>query len=187
MITVPAASLIRSLKTLCSPLARIYYLVLLKANISDVDVSVQCDGRVYISGTANIHLGKRCRLGRDTELKTVEKGQLYLGEDTRVNKGCTIVSYSRVFIDDYVIIGEYVSIRDANHGMDLNNPMRYQNHTTAPIHIGKDVWIGRGSCILPGVTIGEGCVIGANSVVNTDIPAYSIAAGVPAKVIKKRN
>jgi len=64
--------------------------------------------------------------------------------------------------------------------------MRYQPHTCEPILIGRDVWIGRGSCILPGITIGEGAVIGANSVVNKDVPAYAIAAGIPAKVIKMR-
>lgn len=50
--------------------------------------------------------------------------------------------------------------------------------------IGNNVWIGRNVCIMPGVTIGDGAVIGANAVVTHDIPAYSVAAGVPAKVIK---
>jgi len=185
--TVPGSFLIRVIRPLCSLLRRIYYLMLLKADIGNVDVSVQCDGRIHVEGTRNVTIKKRSRLGRNTELRTVEQGSIHLGEDTRINKGCTLVSYSSIFIDDYVIIGEYVSIRDADHGMDPSQPMRYQNHTCAPIHIGRDVWIGRGSCILPGVTIGEGCVIGANSVVNIDIPSYSIAAGVPAKVIKKRS
>ena len=50
--------------------------------------------------------------------------------------------------------------------------------------IGNNVWIGRNVCIMPGVTIGDGAVIGANAVVTHDIPAYSVAVGVPAKVIK---
>ena len=54
------------------------------------------------------------------------------------------------------------------------------------IHIGDDVWIGANAVILDGVTIGNGCVIGANAVVNKDIPEYSVAVGVPAKVIRKR-
>ncbi|UCD33762.1 MAG: acyltransferase, partial [Desulfobacterales bacterium] len=87
---------------------------------------------------------------------------------------------------DWTIVGEFVSIRDANHGMERGEPMRYQPHTSKPIRIGRDVWIARGSCILPGVTIGEGSIIAANSVVTKDIPPYSIAAGVPARVIKNR-
>jgi len=166
---------------------RIYYPALLRADIPGMHVSVQCDGRVYLSGTRKISIGKRSRLGSNIELRTAEKGSIDLGNDIRINRGCTLVSYSRIVVGDYAIIGEYVSIRDANHGMDINEPMRYQQHTCAPVHIGRDVWIGRGSCILPGVSIGDGCVIGANSVVTVDIPAYSIAAGVPAKVIKKRD
>ena len=52
--------------------------------------------------------------------------------------------------------------------------------------IGDDCWIGRRVMIMPGVKIGEGCVIGAGAVVTKDIPPYSVAAGVPAKVVKTR-
>ena len=165
---------------------RIYLTARLAADISDMDYSVQCDGRVHVSGTANIKLAKRCRLGMDVELRTVETGHIQIGEDTRLNRGCTLTSYAQIFIGDFTIIGELVSIRDANHGLKRGEPMRYQPHTCEPIHIGRDVWIGRGSCILPGVTIGEGAVIGANSVVTKDVPDFGIAAGVPARVIRIR-
>ena len=165
---------------------RIYLTARLAADVSDMDFSVQCDGRVHVSGTANIKLGKRCRLGMEVELRTVEAGHIQIGEDTRLNKGCTLTSYAQIRIDDFTIIGEFVSIRDANHGLKRGEPMRYQPHTCKPILVGRDVWIGRGSCILPGVTIGEGAVIGANSVVTRDVPDFAIAAGVPAKVIKMR-
>ena len=165
---------------------RIYFTARLSADISDMDFSVQCDGRVHVSGTANIKLGKRCRLGMDVELRTVEGGRIQIGEDTRLNRGCTLTSYAQISIGDFTIIGEYVSIRDANHGLQRGEPMRYQPHTFEPIHIGRDVWIGRGSCILPGVTIGEGAVIGANGVVTKDVPDFGIAAGAPARVIRMR-
>jgi acetyltransferase-like isoleucine patch superfamily enzyme len=165
---------------------RIYFTARLAAEVSDMDYSVQCDGQVHVSGTSNIKLGKRCRLGMDVELRTVEGGRIQIGADTRLNRGCTLTSYAQISIDDYTIIGEFVSIRDANHGLQRGKPMRYQPHTSGKIQIGRDVWIGRGSCILSGVTIGEGAVIGANSVVTKDVPDFGIAAGVPARVIKKR-
>lgn len=58
-------------------------------------------------------------------------------------------------------------------------------YSKGDVSIGKNVWIGEKATILPGVTIGEGSIIGANSVVTKNIPPYSIACGIPAKVIKK--
>lgn len=52
--------------------------------------------------------------------------------------------------------------------------------------IGNDVWIGRRAIIMPGVSIGDGCIIGAGAVVTKDVPPFSVAGGVPAKVIKSR-
>jgi len=51
--------------------------------------------------------------------------------------------------------------------------------------IGNNVWLGNNVCIMPGVTIGDGAVVGANSVVTKDVPAYSVAAGIPAKIVKQ--
>ena len=186
MIGLPIVLLFKLAGPLRRIWRRIYLTARLAADVSDMDFSVQCDGRVHVSGTANIKLGKRCRLGMEVELRTVEAGHIQIGEDTRLNKGCTLTSYAQIRIDDFTIIGEFVSIRDANHGLKRGEPMRYQPHTCKPILVGRDVWIGRGSCILPGVTIGEGAVIGANSVVTRDVPDFAIAAGVPAKVIKMR-
>jgi len=186
MVGLPIVFLFKLARPLRYIWRRIYFTARLSADVKDMDFSVLCDGRVHISGTENIKLGQRCRLGMDVELRTVDAGRLKIGDDTRLNRGCSLTSYAQISIDDFTIIGEFVSIRDASHGMARGEPMRYQPHTSAPIHIGRDVWIGRGVCILPGVTIGEGAVIGANSVVTKDIPDFGMAAGVPAKVIKIR-
>lgn len=66
------------------------------------------------------------------------------------------------------------------YGMDINQ-IPYDK---APIHIGKGVHLGMGTIVMPGVTIGEGSIIGAGAVVTKDIPAWSLAVGVPAKVVK---
>jgi acetyltransferase-like isoleucine patch superfamily enzyme len=165
---------------------RLYQVALLNAKTTNQEYSIQCDGKVHIVGTGNIKLGKHVRLGKETEFETMEEGIIEIGNDVRINRGCLLASHSNISIGDYSMLGEYVSIRDANHGMKYGQPMRFQEHNSDPIVIGKDVWIGRGACILPGVTIEEGAVIGANSVVNRNVPAYSIAAGVPCKIIMKR-
>ncbi len=54
-----------------------------------------------------------------------------------------------------------------------------------PVRVGRNVWIGFDACVLPGVTVGEGAVIGARSVVADDVPPYSVAAGNPARVIRR--
>jgi len=168
-------------------LKRFYYFLKAARKITNLDPSVQFDGTVYIQGTRNIMLGMTSRIGSFVELETVGKGKINIGSNVRINRGCTICSYSDVNIGDYTLIGEYTSIRDANHGTDSNELIRMQDHVAKEIEIGNDVWIGRGSCILPGVKIGHGSVIGANSVVTKNIPALSIAVGAPARVIKKRN
>ena len=154
------------------------------ANINSVDFSVQADGKVYANG--KIIIGSRSRIGRDVELQSEESGTIKIGNEVRVNTGCTIVSYSKVTIGDHTMIGEYVSIRDANHGTAYGKIIKDQPHSSKPVTIGKDVWIGRGSCILPGVTIGDGAVIGANSVVTKDISSNSVSVGNPASKKRER-
>jgi acetyltransferase-like isoleucine patch superfamily enzyme len=186
ILITPLAFLIRLTYPLSYFWGRVFHTAKLKSKIKNLDISVICDGNIHVTGTSNITIGTSCRIGSDVELRTIEKGYISLGDDIRINRGCTITSYSKISIGNFTIIGEYSSIRDANHGMSKDKPMRYQPHSSSAIIIGSDVWIGRGCCILPGVSIGDGAVVGANSVVTKDIPAYVIAAGVPAAIIKER-
>ncbi len=186
LLGIPITLFFRFGRPLQSAWQRIYYTARLKAHIRAMDFTVQCDGRVHVTGKGNVYLGKRCRLGMDVELQANDSGAIRLGDDVRINRGCTLTAYAQIIVGDLTIIGEFVSIRDANHGMRPDTPMRFQPHTAKTIEIGSDVWIGRGACILPGVTIGQGAVIGANSVVTNNIPPFVIAAGVPAKIIKTR-
>ena len=80
------------------------------------------------------------------------------------------------------MIGHQVVLATLNH--DLNPERRGSMHAV-PIAIGKNVWIGAHATVLAGVTIGDNAVIAAGAVVNRDIPADTVAAGVPAKVIRK--
>lgn len=86
------------------------------------------------------------------------------------------------------MIAGFCYLVDVDHGFgDDSVPIWQQRLLAAPIQVGNDVWIGAQSVILRGVTIGDGAIIGANSVVTKDIPAYSVAVGSPAKVIRLRN
>ncbi len=86
-----------------------------------------------------------------------------------------------------VRIASHVSIVGFNHGFDdLDTPIYRQPLTSKGIEIEDDVWIGANAAILDGVCIGKGSIIAAGAVVTQDIPAYSIAGGVPARVLKSR-
>lgn len=111
---------------------------------------------------------------------------LTIGNRSGVGIDCEI--YGPVTIGNDVMMGPEVVIYTSGHRFDRTDiPMMDQGSTKPePVTIGNDVWIGRRVMIMPGVNIGDGCVIGAGAVVTKDIPPYSVAGGVPAKVIKKR-
>ncbi|MDX8389877.1 MAG: CatB-related O-acetyltransferase [Mariprofundaceae bacterium] len=70
---------------------------------------------------------------------------------------------------------------------DISFPAMFEESINkGSIKIGHDVWVGANSCIMGGVTIGTGAIIGASAVVTKDVPPYSVAAGVPAREIRKR-
>jgi maltose O-acetyltransferase len=87
-----------------------------------------------------------------------------------------------------VLMGPDVIIMSATHEFeDPATPIEQQGaKPVRPVTIGNDVWLGARVIVMPGVTISEGAVIGAGSVVTRDIPAFGVAAGVPARVFRKR-
>jgi len=110
-----------------------------------------------------------------------------VGEHTTLNEWVNIDGRGEVVIGSWVRIAHSASIMSADHGFDDRKTfIAKQECRLGKIVIGDDVWIGCGAKILKGVHIGKGAVIGAGAVVTKDIPPYSIAAGVPAKIIRKR-
>ena len=141
----------------------------------------------FIWPCADIRLMNNVRIGKRCVFQGAPQSKILINNRVTINDGCYITSLFSITIGESTSIGEYTSIRDYNHKFDeVHTTIKNQDYFGAPIEIGKDCWIGRGCIILPGVIIGDGAVIGANSVVNKDVPAYAVAAGVPAKVIKMR-
>ena len=107
-----------------------------------------------------------------------------VGKDVFVNINSYFMDGAEIVIGDHVFIGPSCGFYTAMHPLDASS--RNQGLEKAlPIHIEDDVWIGANVVILPGVTIGKGSVIAAGSVITHDVEAYSLAAGVPAKIKKK--
>ena len=112
---------------------------------------------------------------------------LYIGSNSGINAYSFIGAAGGILIGKNVIMGHHVSLHAENHKFDsIDLPIKEQGVTRRGITIGDDCWIGSNVTILDGSHIGKGCVIGAFSLVNGDIPEYSIAVGVPAIVLKSR-
>ena len=108
-----------------------------------------------------------------------------IGDRCLIGRGSGIVGHFSIEIGNDVWTGHNVYITDQNHGYeDVERPISQQSQPERAVKIGDGSWLGYGSVVLPGVTIGKHVVVGANSVVTHDIPDYSVAVGVPAKVIK---
>ena len=108
-----------------------------------------------------------------------------VGDRCLIGKGSGIVGHLEIVIGNDVWTGHHVYITDQNHGYgDLALPISRQVMPERPVSIGDGSWLGHGTVVLPGSVVGRHVVIGANSVVTGHIPDYSVAAGVPARVIK---
>ena len=109
-----------------------------------------------------------------------------IGSGTFLNIGVMVAAAELVEIGEHCMFANGCFITDANHRFDdLQKPVPWQGFTSkGPTRIGDNVWCGAHVAVTSGVTIGERCVIGANSVVTEDIPAFSIAAGAPARVLR---
>lgn len=107
---------------------------------------------------------------------------IYIGEGSYINVNCSFIDDGPIRIGKKVMFGPSVNIATVGH--PINPDMREYMYTD-PVTIEDNCWIGAGVTICPGVTIGRNSVIGAGSVVIHDIPADSVAAGSPCKVIRK--
>jgi lipopolysaccharide O-acetyltransferase len=160
---------------------------------------------VAIRGASRIFFGEDVHIGPRSFLKAITKtsslmthpeglhvtqyfdSKIVIGNRVSATSELHLAAHVGITIEDDVMLASNVFIADASHGYEnAIVPYKYQGVTNvAPIVIKSGCWIGQNVVILPGVTIGELSIIGANSVVTRSIPARCIAAGVPARVIKR--
>ena len=143
---------------------------------------------VEILDAKNISLGNNVSLGNYSVLHANNGGKMAIGNNVGINRnsyiGCS--ESGQIIMGNNILIAQNVVIRASNHVYsDVSKPIRNQGHIGGKIIISDDVWIGANVVILPDVTIGTHSVIAAGSVVTKDIEPYTVAAGVPAKTIKK--
>ncbi|MET4224237.1 sugar O-acetyltransferase [Oerskovia enterophila] len=106
---------------------------------------------------------------------------LTLGKDVFLNSGCRFQDTGGITIGDGTLVGHGCTLTTLNHAVD---PARRADMVPSPIRIGRKVWLGAAVTVVPGVTIGDGAIVGAGAVVTKDVPADTIVAGVPARILR---
>lgn len=169
--------------------------------------------RLAYARRLGVACGDDCRLAAQVNfnlgLSQGHPGEISLGEQCWIEQGAVLWAFGghirirrSVFIGPYTVIyghggveiGEetlvamHCCILSSNHAVPSQGQLiRQQPDILLPTRIGRDVWLGAGVRVLGGTAIGDGCVVGAGAVVTKDLPPYSIAMGVPAVVVGRRN
>lgn len=149
-------------------------------------------GKKYFSYGEGFTTGYNCRI-EIFDASTSKEKKMLIGKNCKIGDYVHIAAGERVSIGDNCLFASKVYVSDISHGdysglgigPSPDTPPDKRALITRPISIGNNVWLGENVSVLPGVSIGNGCIIGANAVVSKDIPKNTIAAGVPAVVIKK--
>lgn len=137
---------------------------------------------------------RRLALGADVRISPTatfnHAERITLGDRANIGEGCRLwagPTRSRITIGSDTMLAPDVFLVASNYRFDQNAPIASQGSDEQDIEIGRDVWLGARVVVVAGVRIGDGCVVGAGSVVTRDLPAGSVAAGAPARVLKQRD
>ena len=177
---------------------RIFYTVLVKRRFKEFGKGSLINGSFFeLQGVDCICIGANTVLGRNMELTAVCKygKQIFtpvirIGDNCRIGANAKITAINSIVIGNGLLTGRNALITDNAHGISSLQememlPSKRPLYSKGKVEIEDNVWLGDNVSVLPGVHIGKGCIIGAGSVVTKDIPPYCVAAGIPAKVVKR--
>jgi len=105
-----------------------------------------------------------------------------LGRNVFINHACSFLDLGGITIEDEVMVGPRVNITSENHPVKST---RRKTLIPGAVVIKRNAWIGGAASIMPGITIGENAVVAAGALVSKDVPANTVVAGIPAKVVKE--
>lgn len=137
-------------------------------------------------GYAQMEIGRWTHIGDGTAVRCHE-GSMRIGEKVVFGQGNTVNCWLDVEIGASTLIADWIYLCDFDHvTTDVNLPIKDQGIVKTPVRIGPDCWLGTKVTVLRGTLVGRGSVLGAHAVVRGEIPAYSIAVGSPARVVRNR-
>jgi acetyltransferase-like isoleucine patch superfamily enzyme len=146
-----------------------------------------CPGvTLEIGKDAVIHLGRWSWIGHGTKIRAHE-GEVHIGAKSVLGQECTISCFQHVSVGRECIVADRVMLIDFDHGVvEVERPIRHQGIYKRDVRVGNNVWIGYGAAFLRGVTVGDNSVVGTYTVVNKDVPANAVVAGVPVRLLRMR-
>ena len=137
-------------------------------------------------GYGRMVVGRWVHLGNGNSLRCHE-GNLRIGDKCVFGKDNTVNCFLDVEFGARTIVADWVYVCDFDHVYaDVTRPIKDQGIVKSPVRVGPDCWLGVKVSVLRGVSIGAGSVVAAHALVNRDLPAMSVAGGVPARVLKDR-
>ena len=131
-------------------------------------------------------LGDDVYLGVGVVLDVRNGASLVLGDHVKLMHYVVVSVVESLTMEHHAQVGESATLRDNDHDTARDVSMSVAPVVSRPTFVGADAWIARGVCVTSGSTIGAGAVVGANAVVRGEIPPYTVAVGVPARVVRDR-
>lgn len=184
---------LRGIATLCASIRNRIYTGFLRRRFASMGNSIIMWKPYNLLGEEFIQIGNGTIIEPGAQLtarkETNTEPSIIIGDNCLIRKDAHITAINKIIIGNNLLTGTNVLITDNAHG-DTSTatlgipPGERKIISKGEVKIGNNVWVGNNVCILPNVNIGDGVVIGANSIVTHDIPAYSVAMGIPAKVYK---
>lgn len=176
---------------------RIVFMMTLKPKLKHCGSKSLIESSYMVEGANYISIGEHVRIKPGLHMAAIDQHnglsfspEIQIGNNVSINYDVHIACINKITIGDGALLGSKIFITDHFHGNTSLESLRIppsnrKLESKGSVEIGKNVWIGENVAIMPGVKIGDNAVIGANSVITKDIPPFSVAAGVPARIIKE--
>lgn len=159
-----------------------------RSDLGQCGVGVVIEDGVRIFHPEHVYLGDHVYLGHDAFVHGYHRGNIEIGDDTWVGPQAYLHGAAGLRIGSSVGIGPGVRIITSQHQDEgRDRPILWSSLTFEPVTVEDDADIGVGAVLLPGITVGKGCIVGAGAVVTRSLPAYTVCAGNPARVLRERN
>lgn len=167
-----------------------------RLTIAEIGRNVRISRSTHVSGGSHIRIGDDVSIAGHGwilvpghEKRSGSDPVISIASGTSIGEACTISAVNHVHIHSNVLFGPRVWVTDHNHEYaDITRPIQDQGWTAdGSVDIEENCWIGTGAVIIGArpLTIGRGSVVGANSVVTSDVPAFSVVAGNPARLVRR--